>query len=612
MSRVGIVERIAGPIARVRTSAPVGVLEQVWVGHERLAAEVISVDHAFATVQIYEETTGLRPGEPVEGTGHPLSLRLAPGLIGQTFDGIQRPLEVVRDAQGIYLRRGASGGLPPRRWAFTPTVVRGDTVVGGAVIGTVPETALVEHRVLVPPGMAGEVISIAEPGHLGEDDEVARLRAADGTEHVVRLSQRWPVRRPRPFAERLDPDRPLITGQRVLDTFFPIALGGSAALPGPFGAGKTVLQHSLAKWSDAQVVVYVGCGERGNEMAQVLQEFPALVDPRSGRPLMERTILVANTSNMPVAAREASVYTGITLAEYYRDQGYHVALMADSTSRWAEALREIAGRLEEMPAEEGYPAYLPSRLAAFYERAGRVRTLGGDEGSVTVIGAVSPAGGDFTEPVTQYTQRFTRAFWALDRELASARHYPAISWQRSYSFYTEAAAAWWRETTGLDWLDLRRRAGDVLEEDARLEQMVRLVGAEALPDRQRWTIEVANLIQEGVLRQNALHDVDAFCEPAKQVRLLALFVDLHREGAELLDLGVPLLRIREALDRRTLTRLKETVANEDAEQLDAVWRDTAQALRALRREAEAAGKAGGKTAAMATQPATTDAKGAAA
>jgi V/A-type H+/Na+-transporting ATPase subunit A len=586
VSVVGALERITGPIARVRTHDTVAVLEHVWVGHDRLAAEVISVERNHATVQIYEETTGLRPGEPVEGTGRPLSVVLAPGLIGQTFDGIQRPLEVVREAQGIYLRRGATEGLPPRRWAFTPSVAEGDRLAPGAVLGTVPETPLVTHRVLVPPDVSGTVERIAGEEELGYDDVVATLRDDDGELHEVGLLQRWPVRRPRPFAERLEADRPLVTGQRVLDTFFPVARGGSAALPGPFGAGKTVLQHSLAKWSDAQVIVYVGCGERGNEMAQVLQEFPELVDPRSGRPLMDRTILVANTSNMPVAAREASVYTGITLAEYYRDQGYHVALMADSTSRWAEALREIAGRLEEMPAEEGYPAYLPSRLAAFYERAGQVTTLAGDEGSVTVIGAVSPPGGDFTEPVTQHTQRFTRAFWALDRDLASARHYPAVAWKGSYSFYDQAVAPWWRETTGHDWLDLRRRAGDVLEEDARLEQMVRLVGVDALPDRQRWVIEVAGLLKEGVLRQNALHDIDAFCEPAKQVRLLALFVDLHDAGLEAIDAGVPLLRLRESLDRATLTRLKETVENGEEKRLDDVWRDTVQTLTALRREAE--------------------------
>ena len=586
MSVVGTLQQITGPIARMRLTGSVGVLEHVWVGHDRLAAEVISIDRDRATVQIYEETTGLRPGEPVEGTGHPLSVLLAPGLIGQTFDGIQRPLEVVRDAQGIYLKRGAAEGLPAQRWAFTPTVEAGDRVRGGAVLGTIPETPLVTHRVLVPPGLSGEIEEIAEEGELGYDDTVARLRDDEGEVHEIGLTQRWPVRQPRPFRERRDPDRPMITGQRVLDTFFPVARGGSAALPGPFGAGKTVLQHSLAKWSDAQVIVYVGCGERGNEMAQVLQEFPELVDPRSGRPLMDRTILVANTSNMPVAAREASVYTGITLAEYYRDQGYHVALMADSTSRWAEALREIAGRLEEMPAEEGYPAYLPSRLAAFYERAGSVETLAGEEGSVTVIGAVSPPGGDFTEPVTQHTQRFTRAFWALDRDLASARHYPAVSWKGSYSFYEDAVAAWWRDSTEVDWQDLRRRAGDVLEEDARLEQMVRLVGVDALPDRQRWVIEVAGLLKEGVLRQNALHDVDAFCEPKKQVRLLALFVELHDAGLEAIEAGVPLLRLRESLDGAALTRLKETVPNDETDRIDEVWSDTLRTLAKLRKEAE--------------------------
>ena len=586
MSLVGHLVEITGPIARMRTVAPVGVLEHVLVGNERLAAEVISIDHDRATVQIYEETVGLRPGEPVHGTGHPLSVVVGPGLIGQTFDGIQRPLEVVREAQGIYLRRGAAAGLPARRWRFTPTVAVGDEVAPGAVLGTVPETPLVLHRVLVPPTMRGTLVRLAPEGDVGDTDEVACLRDAAGAMHVITLLQRWPVRRARPFLDRLEPDRPLITGQRVLDTFFPIVRGGSAALPGPFGAGKTVLQHSLAKWSDAQVIVYVGCGERGNEMAQVLEEFPALIDPRSGRPLMERTILVANTSNMPVAAREASVYTGITMAEYYRDQGYHVALMADSTSRWAEALREIAGRLEEMPAEEGYPAYLPSRLAAFYERAGRVTTLAGDEGSVSVIGAVSPPGGDFTEPVTQHTQRFTRAFWALERELASARHYPAVSWKGSYSFYTDNVAAWWRAESGLDWLALRRRAADVLEQDARLEQMVRLVGADALPDRQRWVIDVAALIKEGVLRQNALHEIDAFCAPAKQVRLLSLFVELHDTGASLLELGVPLMQIRERLDRGRLTRLKESVANDAPELIDEVWHETRRELAALRRQAE--------------------------
>ncbi len=474
--------------------------------------------------------------------------------------------------------------LPEKRWHFSPALASGAAVTPGSVLGVVPETALIEHRVLVPVKAAGEVIMIAAEGSYALDDTIAVIRDAKGERYDITLLQRWPVRQERPVGKRLEPDRPLITGQRVLDTYFPLAKGGTAALPGPFGAGKTILQHALAKWSDAQVIIYVGCGERGNEMAQVLQEFPELSDPWSDRPLMERTILIANTSNMPVAAREASIYTGITLAEYYRDQGYHVALMADSTSRWAEALREIAGRLEEMPAEEGYPAYLPSRVAAFYERAGRVETLGGLEGSVSVIGAVSPPGGDFTEPVTQHTQRFTRAFWALDRGLASARHYPAINWQTGYSFYTEAVASWWAKETAADWHELRRKAAEVLEQDARLEQLVRLIGAEALPDRQRWLLEMARLIKEGFLQQNALHEVDAYCIPSKQTRLLRLFVRLYELGQEMVTTGVPLLKLRQILDLPRLIRLKETVPNDQAEQIDEILGELETQVQALRQQ----------------------------
>ena len=586
MTRVGRLRRITGPIAEVALEAPVGVMEAVFVGDAHLAAEVISLDGDRATLQIYEETAGLRPGEPVEGTGAPLSVTIAPGIVGATVDGIQRPLGV-GDA-GPYLVPGATSTDAERAWPFTPTVAVGDAVDGGAVVGTVPETPSVTFSVLVPPDAKGTVTSVAPAGDVRHDDVVAQVRTDAGDDRDVTVAQRWPVRTPRPFAARLEADRPMITGQRVLDTFFPIARGGSASLPGPFGAGKTVLQHSLAKGSDADVIVYVGCGERGNEMAQVLREFPELEDPRTGRPLMDRTILVANTSNMPVAAREASIYTGVTLAEAYRDMGHHVALMADSTSRWAEALREIAGRLEEMPAEEGYPAYLPSRLAAFYERAGRVTTLAGAEGSVTLIGAVSPPGGDFTEPVTQHTQRFTRAFWALDRDLASARHYPAVRWQGSYSFYEDAVAPWWREATGVDWRDLRRRAGDLLEEDARLERMVRLVGAEALPDRQRWALLLADLLKEGVLRQNALHPVDASCAPAKQVRLVRLVVELYEAGLEAIRSGVAWLRLREAVDVAALGRLKEAVPDDESERIDDARDDAVAAVAAVRRAAEAA------------------------
>jgi V/A-type H+-transporting ATPase subunit A len=560
---------------------PLGLLEQVWVGERRLAGEVIASQHDLATVQVYEETSGLRPGEPLWGTGRSLTVALGPGLLGQTFDGIQRPLERLLEG-GVGLARGArANALPDRSWPFTPAAREGDALEPGALLGTVPETGLVQHRVRLPPRVSGRLTHLAPEGPLGRDELLAVVTGADGREERLTLVQHWPVREARPVRRRLTAARPLITGQRVLDTFFPLARGGAAALPGPFGAGKTVLQHSLAKWSDADVIVYVGCGERGNEMAQVLREFPELVDPGSGRPLLERTVLIANTSNMPVAAREASINTGLALAEYYRDMGYHVALMADSTSRWAEALREIAGRLEEMPAEEGYPAYLPSRLAAFYERAGLVETASGEPGSVTIIGAVSPPGGDFTEPVTQHTQRFTRAFWALSRELASARHYPAVGWQASYSFYADQVGDWWEEATGEPWLALRHEAATVLEQDARLEQMVRLVGSEALPDRQRWVLASARLLKEGFLRQNALHPVDAYCVPEKQARLLALLVHVHRAGAALIDRGVPLVRVRDALPWGRLLRLKETVPNDATQGLEDLGREIDAALEEL-------------------------------
>ncbi len=578
----GILTRINGPVAQARIIGSLAMSEQVWVGKERLAGEVILLEHDLATIQVYEETVGLRPGDPLLASGSPLAVTLGPGLLGNIFDGIQRPLAAVYEQGGIYLRRGIrTPPLPERRWAFTPKVQLDDVLAGGDLIGTVPETTLIEHRVLTPPGVQGRVTFVAAAGEYGLDDPIARLVDVDGHEHVVKLAQRWPVRRERPVAERLDADLPLITGQRVLDTFFPIAKGGAAAIPGPFGAGKTVIQHSLAKWSDAQIIVYIGCGERGNEMAQVVEDFPALTDPWSGRPLMERTILIANTSNMPVAAREASIYTGITMAEYYRDQGYDVALMADSTSRWAEALREISGRLEEMPAEEGFPAYLPSRLAAFYERAGRARTLGGRTGSITAIGAVSPPGGDFSEPVTQHTQRFTRCFWGLDRNLASARHFPAVNWHTSYSFYADSVAEWWQNEIDADWSTLRQAAADLLEQEARLQQIVRLVGADALPDSQRWTLDAAHLLVEGFLQQNALHPVDAYTVPAKQVSLLRLFVKLYDEGRNLVTLGVPVLEIRQVIDAPRLIRLKEEIANEDADQIEQICADVCSKLRQL-------------------------------
>jgi len=583
MKRIGTVHWISGPVVKVRLSAPVSLLEQVWVGELGLAGEVIGREHDLATVQVYEETAGVRPGEPVVTAGRPLEVWLGPGLLGQTFDGLQRPLRRLLEG-GTGIERGASApALPDRRWDFEPRLAAGAAVEPGSVLGTVQETPLLEHRVLAPPDAAGTLEWIARAGELGRDEPLAALRdAATGARRELTLVQRWPVREPRPTRSRLDADRPLVTGQRVLDTFFPVARGGAAALPGPFGAGKTVLQHSLAKWCDAQVIVYVGCGERGNEIAQVLDEFPRLTDPGSGRPLLERTILIANTSNMPVAAREASIHTGLAMAEYYRDMGYHVALMADSTSRWAEALREIAGRMEEMPAEEGYPAYLPSRLASFYERAGVYRTLSGAEGSVTVIGAVSPPGGDFTEPVTQHTQRFTRALWSLSRDLASARHYPAVSWESSYSFYVDDVAAWWRDEGGDDWPELRRSAVDVLEQDARLQQIVRLVGSEALPDRQRWVLEAARLLKEGFMRQNALDAVDGSCAPAKQAALLRLFVRVFEAGSELVAAGIPLFEVRGAIDTASLLRLKEKVPADDLDGIERAWVQTREALAELR------------------------------
>lgn len=581
MNQAGTLTWISGPVVKVQVTGDLSVLEQVHVGEARLAGEVIALRHDIATVQVYEETNGLRPGEPLYGTGSPLSVLLGPGLLANTYDGLQRPLAVLRDEQGIYLRRGSQAeALPSRKWRFTPRVKPGDAVRTGVLLGVVPETPLVEHRVLTPFGLEGKLVDVAPEGEYSAQDAIASVRIG-GAARPITMSERWPVRNERPVRERLEPSRPLVTGQRVVDTFAPIAKGGTAAMPGPFGAGKTILQHALAKWCDADVIIYVGCGERGNEMAEVLDEFPRLIDPSSGRPLMERTVLIANTSNMPVAAREASIYSATTIAEYFRDQGYDVALMADSTSRWAEALREIAGRLEEMPAEEGFPAYLPSRIAAFYERAGRVRTLGGTEGSVTMVGSISPPGGDFTEPVTQHTQRYTRAFWALDRALANARHYPAINWQTSYSLYSDDVAPWWAKETASDWQALRNAAAQILEQAVRLEQLVRLVGAQALPDRQRWILEAARLLKEGFLQQSALHTIDAYCVPAKQIAMLRLYVELYQSGQQAIDSGATLSRVLQLLDIRRLVQVKETVPNDQVDQITHLLDDLKTSLHGL-------------------------------
>jgi V/A-type H+-transporting ATPase subunit A len=583
--QIGTVTWINGPVVRARGSRHVSMMDLVEVGEDQLVGEVIGLDADTITVQVYEETSGMRPGAPVYDTGLPLSVELGPGLLRGIFDGVQRPLPVIEAASGSFIGRGIKMDSLYRkdRWEFTPKLKEGDTVSGGTIIGTVPETQALEHRVMVPPDIEGTLTWIAPAKQYTVEETIARVQTENG-EVELSLLQRWPVRRPRPYRARRGMTEPLITGQRVLDTFFPLAKGGTAAIPGAFGSGKTVTQHSIAKWADAQVIVYIGCGERGNEMTEVLQEFPHLVDPRSGRPLMERTVLIANTSNMPVAAREASIYTGITIAEYYRDMGYHVALMADSTSRWAEALREISGRLEELPAEEGYPAYLADRLAEFYERAGSVETLNGQNGSISVIGAVSPPGGDFSEPVTQHTKRFIRCFWALDKSLASARHYPSINWLDSYSEYMEYVADWWRDEVGQDWYALRTQALEILSEESRLEQIVKLVGSDTLPDEQRLVLETARLLREGFLQQNSFDAIDSYSPVEKQIRMLSLILFFHQRAGRIIKMGALISSIHELPVVDTLIRMKTLVDNEDLSKLDDIHKEIDEQM--LKLEAE--------------------------
>jgi V/A-type H+-transporting ATPase subunit A len=569
--QVGTVIWINGPVIRARGSRNISMLELVEVGEERLVGEVIGLEGDVITAQVYEETSGMRPGAPVFGTGLPLSVELGPGLLTSIFVGVQRPRPVIEMRSGSFIGRGMR--LTPlyrkNRWKFMPKLKVGEEVSGGMILGTVPETESLEHCVMVTPEVSGTLTWVAPEGEYTIEEPIARVQT-DHKEVPLSMLQYWPVRRPRPYRSRLGQSLPLITGQRVLDTFFPVAKGGAAGIPGPFGSGKTVTQHSIAKWADAQVIVYIGCGERGNEMTEVLQEFPHLIDPRSGRPLMERTVLIANTSNMPVAAREASIYTGITIAEYYRDMGYHVALMADSTSRWAEALREVSGRLEEMPAEEGYPAYLAGRLAEFYERAGNVETLNGNSGSVTIVGAVSPPGGDFSEPVTQHTKRYIRCFWALDKSLASARHFPSINWLDSYSEYLEDVAGWWRNEVGVDWFALRNQAMEILSEEDRLSQIVKLVGPDALPDEQRLILETARLLREGFLQQNAMDAVDAFSTVNKQIRMLSLILHFHERALRIVKRGAPISVIHNLPVVDTLIRMKTLVPNEELVKMDEI------------------------------------------
>ena len=523
----GEIYRVSGPVVTAEGISP-RMYDVVLVGHEKLMGEVIRLEGDKSTIQVYEDTSGIRPGEPVENTGESLSVELGPGLLRSIYDGIQRPLPVLRDSMGDYILRGVTApGLDHTvKWDFKATAKAGDEVNGGDILGTVQETPTIVHKILVPPKVSGKIKSIKK-GKYTVDEVIGTLE--DGTE--LQLMHKWPVREPRPFSRKHPPDIPLVTGTRILDSLFPIAKGGTAAIPGGFGTGKTVTQQTLAKWSDAQIVVYVGCGERGNEMTEVLTEFPHLKDPKTGGPLMDRTVLIANTSNMPVAAREASVYTGITMAEYYRDQGYDVSLMADSTSRWAEAMREISSRLEEMPGEEGYPAYLASRLSEFYERAGRVETMAGDDGSVTVIGAVSPAGGDFSEPVTQNTLRIVKVFWALDSKLAQKRHFPAINWLTSYSLYNRVLGDWYSENASEKWSDNIATTMAILQEESELQEIVQLVGSDALPEDQQLTLEVARLLREFYLQQNAFHDVDTYCKLNVQAEFLDVIL-YYKELAE--------------------------------------------------------------------------------
>ncbi len=534
MEMKGEIYRISGPVVTIQ-GINTRMYDVVKVGHERLMGEVIGIEGDRSIVQVYEETAGIRPGEPVENTGMPLSVQLGPGLLESIYDGIQRPLPLLREKMGDFIERGvmADGLDQEKLWEFKSTAKAGDAVSGGDVIGTVQETINVEHRIMVPPNVSGTIDEIKD-GKFKVADTICTL--TDGTE--LQMMQKWPVRMPRPVTKKLTPNTPLITGQRILDGLFPVAKGGTAAIPGPFGSGKTVTQQQLAKWSDTEIVVYIGCGERGNEMADVLTEFPELEDPKTGRPLMERTVLIANTSNMPVAAREASVYTGITIAEYYRDMGYDVSLMADSTSRWAEAMREISSRLEEMPGEEGYPAYLSARLSEFYERAGRVESLAGLDGSITIIGAVSPPGGDFSEPVTQNTLRIVKVFWALDAKLAQRRHFPSINWLSSYSLYTKGLADWYNDNVSPDWVKLRDNAMDLLQQEAELQEIVQLVGSDALPPDQQLTLEITRMIREIFLQQNAFHPVDTFCPMDRQYKLLDTIQKFADKANAALDSGV--------------------------------------------------------------------------
>lgn len=583
MENNNVIYGINGPVVTVKNTDSFEMMEMVHVGKQKLVGEIIGITDDITTIQVYEETTGLKPGDPVEGTGAPMNVLLGPGIIDNIFDGIERPLKAIEEEAGAFINRGSSvSALDDKKlWNVTMKVKVGDKLEGGQIYATLPETPIIEHRLMVPPELSGEVVKVNPNGDYKIFDTVVIIKDDEGVEHNLTLCQQWPIRTSRPVKERLTSSVPLITGQRVIDTLFPIAKGGTAAIPGGFGTGKTMTQHQLAKWCDADIIIYVGCGERGNEMSQVLEEFSELIDPKSQRPMTDRTVLIANTSNMPVAAREASIYTGITLGEYYRDMGYHVAMMADSTSRWAEALREISGRLEEMPAEEGFPAYLPSRLAEFYERGGRAEVLSGGEGSVTLIGAVSPQGSDFSEPVTQNTKRFTRCFWALDKALAYSRHYPAINWMDSYSEYFNDLDPWFRENLGEDFIEYRNRISALLQEESSLMEIVKLIGSDVLPDDQKLVIETARVIRVGFLQQNAFHADDTYVPLEKQKLMMKTILHLHAKAKDIVAQNIPLSKILNLGLFDKLTKMKYDIPNSKPEMFDDYIKEIDEKLAAI-------------------------------
>lgn len=578
-----VIYSINGPVVKVKNAKDFSMLEMVYVGHAKLMGEVISISKDLTTIQVYETTTGLKPGEPVISTGSPICVTLGPGILRNIFDGIERPLQAIAEQSGAFIEAGSDvDSLDVEKlWDVTMKVKVGDVLKGGDIYATCPETDLIEHRCMLSPLLSGKVVEVKENGQYKINDVVMKIEDEYGQIHECTLCQKWPIKQARPTLERLPISIPLVTGQRVIDTLFPIAKGGTAAIPGGFGTGKTMTQHQIAKWCDADIIIYVGCGERGNEMTQVLEEFSELIDPKSGKPLTDRTVLIANTSNMPVAAREASIYTGITLAEYYRDMGYHCAIMADSTSRWAEALREISGRLEEMPAEEGFPAYLPSRLSQFYERAGYMKTLNGQEGSVSIIGAVSPQGADFSEPVTQNTKRFVRCFWALDKALAYARHYFAINWTQSYSDYVYDLEKWYDQNVGSDFVSDRQQLSFILAEESRLNEIVNLMGPDVLPEDQKLVMEIAKVVRVGYLQQNAFHKDDTYVPLAKQLKMMDVILYLNKKCQEAVAQGKVVRAISETGIFEQLIKMKYDIPNDHIEKLDTYYQDIDNALKSV-------------------------------